>query len=384
VKSVKYDNDDKQLTIEREILQEQLITIDENGHASPREYYQYTKYNNQKIYKENASIDVDGDGDGISYFTYTNNSKQYLTDDGKVLQAGEVTSLMYAKRMTDGGNLYSNSAAQYYADAKEFSEWLTLYLGDIEQGNAKDANGNTIEFSTNVGTEKIFEFSPKNNPLVEGSTFDEHRKAVIRKSIETNLLTAIANYNSGSGGTYEFQMPIFTEEDWDKLLNNISISTFMQGVPIKSKYFNNYCVITNNKNEEVVTRETIYVLAENTKTGLVEAHLPTCVDLIDNEHRIIGAYNLIDYERQTIVISEGNEVHYYPKAYQKCYTCIVNISINYEINDIIQGNLNKYNPNTDTYEKIITKNEYVKSLRTTYLKALARERYDLYRTNIDI
>ena len=367
VKSVEYDG----ITIEREILQEQLITIDDKGNASKAQYYQYTKYNNQKIYK-----------DGDSYFTYTNNSKQYLTDEGKVLQKGEVTALMYGQRMTEGGILYNNSAAEYYAKAYEFSKWLSDNLKNIDQNDAKDADGKTsMEFSTDIGNKEIFVFSSENNPLVEGSTFDEHRKAVIRKSIETNLLTAIANYNVGSAGTYEFQMPVFTEEDWDKLLNNISISTFMQGVPIKSKYFNNYCVITNNKNEEVVTQESIYILAKN-KKGIVEAHLPTCVELIDEEYEILGAYNLIDYERQTIVISDGNEVSYYPQAYQKCYSCIVNVSINYEINDIIQGKLRKYNPSKDAYETIT--NIDISDLRKIYLKALARERYDLYRSNINI
>ena len=204
--SVVYDG----IQIEREILTEQLITIDDEGTAT-RSSYQYTIYNNQKIYK-----DTNG------YFLYANYKKQYLTDEGNLLQTGEVTSLMYAQRLTSNGNLYNNSAAEYYINAYEFSNWLNSNIGNIKQSHAIDTNGDNItNFNSNTGDEEIFSFSAKNNPLLEGSTFNEHRMSVIRKSIETNLSSAIANYNVGTGGTYKFEMPILKEEDWEKLLNNI-------------------------------------------------------------------------------------------------------------------------------------------------------------------
>ena len=360
--SVTYDG----LNIQKEILSEQLITIDDTGRAS-KGTYQYTKYNNQKIYK-----------DGNDYFLFANNKKEKLTDEGKVLQVGEVTSLMYAQRMTSGGNLYSNSAAEYYTTAYEFSTWLTNNLGNIKQTHAIDSSGSAItDFATNTTQERIFVFNNNNNPLVSGSVFNENRMSVIRRTIETNLSSAIANYNAGSGGTYQFEMPIFSENDWDKLLNNISVSVFMQGVPIKSKYFNSYCITTNDKNEEAVTEDSIYILATNSN-GATEVHLPGCTDLIDGNYTIVGAYNAIDFERQTVVISENNEVYYYPQAYTRCYNCIVNVSKTYDIDGIIDGKLQKYNLVTGTYE---TYNKDISSLRKMYLTALARERYDLYRTN---
>lgn len=354
------------LTIEREILTQQIITVDENKNATDPTVYEYTYYNNQKIYK-----------DGDRYFLYKNNQKEYLTDEGKVLQKGEVTQLMYANLMTSNGHLYSNSAVEYYVEAYEFSSWIIENIGKITQENAVDSEGNRItDFTTNTGNKPIFNFSEENNPLTDGSVFNENRISVIRKSIETNLSSAIANYNEGSGGTYKFEMPIFTEDDWDKVLNNISISVFMQGLPIKSKYFNSYCIITNDKNKEVVNEDSIYILTQH--NGVTEAHLPTCTDMIDNNYTVLGAYKVIDFLSQTVTISTDNEVYYFPHVDTKCYNCIVNVSQTYDIDDLIKGKLKKYNLQKNEYEEV---DKNISSVRKMYLTALGRERYDLYKTN---
>lgn len=60
--------------------------------------------------------------------------------------------------------------------------------------------------------------------MISGSAFNNHRIAVIRKSIETNLGTVIANYRSIS--LYNYAMPVLSEEDWYKILNNVSIVSF--------------------------------------------------------------------------------------------------------------------------------------------------------------
>ena len=366
VESLIYDG----IKIEKEILKEQLMIINNDG-SYTRDFYQYIKHDNEKIYK-----------DANGYFSYENNRKQYLTDEGKILGQGEITPLMYAKSMTGAdGNLYNNSALQYYATAYEFSTWLSLNLGGVKQINAVDSQGKQItDFATNTGEEEIFVFTENNNPLVSGSVFDENRTSVIRKTIETNLASAIANYNAGSAGTYAFQMPKFTEEDWDKLINNISVSVFMQGVPMKSKYYNSYCIITNDKNEEAVIEDSIYIIAENGK-GAQEVHLPGCTDVIDNGYKVIGAYNVIDFERQTVVLTEDNEAYYYPQPYTRCYNCIVNVSLNYDINGIMEGKLKKYNLKTNQYEVL---NANISNIRKVYLTALARERYDLYRSNANL
>ena len=359
VVSIIYDG----VKIEREILKEQLITLDHNNQPL-RSHYEYVTYNNRKVYK-----------DGDNYFWVTNNKKQFITDP---------ETLAFARAMTQNNHLYSNSAAQYYADAYEFSKWVNENLNTISQEDARELDGTISEntFTIKTGNIPIFNLSNNNNPLIEASTFNQNRISVIRKTIQTTLNTAIANYSSSAG--YEFAMPIFSEEDWNKLENNITVATFMQGIPIGAKYFNSYCVITNNKNKELVEKDSIYIITDNNNNGNIdeeidEAHVAASRDVIDNKKTIIGAYSNIDFEMQTVVITEGNEVYFYPHANSKCYDCMVSVSSNYSIDDIIEGNVKVYDNTTNTY--VVDNTKDITSLRKIYLTALARERYDLYRTN---
>lgn len=195
--------------------------------------------------------------------------------------------------------------------------------------------------------------------MLDSSTFNQNRISVIRKTIQSTLNTAIANYSSSAA--YEFRMPIFTEEDWDKIVNNIAVATFMQGMPIGAKYFNNYCIVTNNKNKEVVTKDSIYIITSNG-----EAHMPGCKKIIENTYEVTGAYRNIDFEMQTVV---GNDnYNYFRHGNDRCYYCMVNASGLESVDDIISGE-------TSSGKKI---NE---DLRKTYLIALARERQNLYKTN---
>lgn len=364
VKSDKLVIYDKEILIEPEILKEQLIILDDNNVIAPT-YYEYVIHNNKKVY-------YDGND---KYFWYNNNKKQYITD---------INTLEFVKNWTYDGHLHSNSAIEYYTKAKDFSNWVNDNLKGITQQNAREIDGETTitDFAINTNNEEIFKLSDKNNPLLETSTFNQNRISVIRRIIQTTLNTAIANYSSNAD--YEFAMPIFTEEDWDKLVNNITVASFMQGVPIGTKYFNNYCIITNNKNKEIVTKDSIYVITNDNNTNtesdhLNEVHRASSTEVIDNKKQAIAAYRNVDFQMQTVVIIEGNERYFYPHANNKCYECMVNAAQEYNIDDVIEGSIKVYDKNTDTYVEDKTKD--ITNLRKVYLTALARERYDLYKTN---
>ena len=407
---VEYDG----VTIGTEILTEQLVTIDDidnavEGLGEKKGIYEYVVYKNQKIYY-----------DGTDYFTCANGRKTILNDNSReIVSENEITPIKYAKAFTWDGHLHSNSAVEYYYNAAQFSKWVNDNLGFVTAKNVIDKDGKRIKdypeeeyrnyFSSNTGDEKIFEFNnDTNNPLKSASTFNEHRMNVIRKSIETNLKTAIASYNIGTSNNYEFVMPNLSETDWDKLLNNVSLSVFMQGLPMKSKYYNSYCVVTNDKNKEVATSDSIYIIEgveptvpsdSNNELNLT-AHLPGCEELFKNvqDGKTIyagyntscsGAYNTKDFMLQTVTLSEGVERYYYPHFAQKCYSCIVNASSKvYDTDDIISGKLRKYDVEQERFVEDVS-NEYNSSetlikIRTAYLTALGRERNDLYKLNGNI
>ena len=200
--SLVYDGE----TIEREVLSEQLVILNSDGQpaTSGPQTFEYVTYQNRKIYYDSTA------SAGEQYFWYSGNKKQLIYDE---------TTNNYVRSMTINGHLYSESAIQYYYEAYEFSTWVKEHLSDITQKHAVDADGNQItDFAIDTSNEKIFQVGSSNNPLLEGSTFQENRISVIRKSIQTNLASAIANYNEGTANTYEFVLPKFSEEDWEKLI----------------------------------------------------------------------------------------------------------------------------------------------------------------------
>lgn len=252
-----------------EILTEYLAFIDDEDVPGN---YDYLVYNGQKIYYDNT---IAGTTTSTNYFRYQNYKKTYLSNSST---NGELLEYLRRRTNLSSGRLYSTSAFEYYYEAKKFSEEVASLTSGITQKEAVDEQGNPIDYSqeenyTNTGNNPIFVASNTNDPLIAGSTFNENRVAVIRKSIETNLATAIHNYSAertliagsvqSDNINYEFALPVLTEEDWYKITNKVSMISFMQGIPIGHKYFNNYCVMTNDSNEEVVNKENIYLITRN-------------------------------------------------------------------------------------------------------------------------
>ena len=244
---------------------------------------------------------------------------------------------------------------------------------------AYDSNGElylSVNTDSLIGnTTKIFDTTEDNNdPMISDSTFNAHREAIIRKSIETNLLTVIANYNIQNVGSYEFALPVIDEDNWYKIVNNVSVISFLQGIPISQKYYNNYSVITSTKNEEVINEQSVYLLTEIGNT--IEYHQPGCEELRKNQSSISGIYTSLSFLRQTVKLSETNIHYFYPQARNGktitgCYNCIVNATGNYNIDNIIANNVKDINGH----------NLDVNNIRKVYFTGLARERHDLYRTS---
>ena len=369
------------ILIEPEILTEHLITIENRETNQTRaDDYRYIFYQNEKIYQdqdENGNLLYNEDGTP-RIFWYHNYEKTYVNN-------ADIRN--YARQCS----MMSTSAFDYYYEAYEFSNWVINNLGDITQANlVRDDNnqvlGDNFEYlSENTGSEKIFVPSNTNDPLLSNSFFNNHRLAVIRKSIETSLMTAIENYKSIS--LYDYAMPIMTDEDWYKILNNISVVSFLQGMSIGFRYYNNYAIITNNVNKELVSAQNIYIVAED-ESGNLEYHQAGCKDLIDgviNGNLIItGSYSILGFKRQTAEITEEINEYYYPQArvgktVTGCYNCIVNATSDYDVDEIISGTITYYEDGSVLYNQ-----NDIAEIRKAYLTALARERYDLYKSNFDL
>lgn len=382
--------------IEPEILTEHLITIEDNETKRTKEYdYRYIFYQNEKIYQdydENGNLAYNEDGTP-RIFWYHDYMKTYINDP-------------YIRNYAKTCNMRSMSAIEYYARAKEFSDWVKEKLGGITQADTLKVEdgttpiGNDTEYlAENTGNSPIFEVGKNNDPLVSDSIFNNHRLAIIRKSIETSLNTVISKFKAVT--LYDYAMPVISNEDWYKILNNVSMVTFMQGIPMGYRYYNNYAVITNNVNKEVVKAENIYIVTEDTATGKNrEYHQPGCKELIsgvnDGTLRIVGAYPTASFQRQSVKRNDNQEddLHFYLQAVEGdtltgCYNCIVNSTADYDTDDIIEGiDLidfeNKIENGGSGSISFKSNNSAYMQVRAAYLKALARERYDIYKSNFDL
>ena len=357
ITSIEYNG----VTIQEEQLQETLLILQDATQTEPakvvKQTYPYTFYDNRKVYEESEGV----------YFWYSDFRKMYVQDE--------------ATRNYARATMHNNrSALEYYISAYQFSVWVKDNLGDLTMHDVYDKEGNVIEFEANqTGEERIFNFnSTTNNPEKTESTFNTHRTAVIRESIESNMLAAFANYNQYINTNYDYRMPILSQTDWDKITNEMSMTTFLQGLPIKNKFFNSYCSLSNNKNKEFVSKSSIILLGSDGNY-----HKPNCKLIVNGSVDIVGAYTNLSIARQTVKVSENEIYYFYPQQktneqpYLNCYDCIVNIADIYDLNQLIDGSITQDNMIDGTEEEIYNENA-LKEVRSVYFTALAREKYNLY------
>ena len=408
-KTLQYGESGNQVTIGPEKLEEHLITTQETdggGTGLVIGDYNYVFYQNDKIYQ-----DRDTNGNNLdSYFWYRNYVKTPVNDPNIIADLRE------SKKYSDDGNtIMSTSAYDYYASAKEFSKWVIDKLGKIQQKDTiRNEDGVTPigddheYLSEDTGNTEIFNVGKDNDPMLSSSAFNNHRLAIIRKTIQTSLNTVISNYHSTS--LYDYAVPVISDDDWYRITNNISMVTFMQGMTIGYRYYNNYAIITNNVNKEVVKPENVYIITDDLtdNSNNREYHQPGCKDLIEGVEngnlKIIGAYSTSSFQRQTVKLSDDKEddVHFYLQArgtqnlgsetqnlvtITGCYNCIVSATSDYDTDDIISGDplidFQNSEENGGDGTVAFESNEY-KGVRQVYLTALARERLDLYKSNFDL
>lgn len=293
---------------------------------------------------------------GTKYYWDDSNQKAFSVLNGKKIEQGGITKDEF---------INNKNAINYYKEAFEMRKYIenTPFLRDLSTNNIVDITTGTSYSNTQnspyQSISKIFNFSNIEN---KNSDFNTHRRDVIKYSIERNLSIAISNYNNYSGASANFQMPELKETDWDVIMDNISIISFLQGLSIGGKVYNGYSIISNTKNSDVVSEDSIYIKDSNN-------YLCNVAENGLNSKAVIGVYN-INAERKSGESSSGTTQYYYPITGDFSYNSIIEQS---DIDEKYNGNVYDYLALTDN-----------KNLAKIYYTALARERYGMYRPKLEI
>ena len=298
------------------------------------------------------------------------NGRKYYYDSS----TGEVFSMFNVDKITTteftpDEIINNDNAINYYRQAIELKNFIqNSPLRDLRTSQAVDANGDPIggDFGDYQIFSELFNTSGDNDIENEDSLFNSHRQEVIKYTIERNLSIAITNYNNYSGASINtnFQMPMLKEYEWDKIANNVSLISFMQGLNIGGKIYNGYTVVTNAENKESVTNNSIYILTNNNTYYNIRSRELDSIDLTN----AIGIYNM-NFERRAGQTVNGITQYFFPiedyygvgQMVTASYTSVVNQR------DLKEG----------TIYEVVDQNPQLAKL---YYTALARERYGQYRS----
>lgn len=321
------------------------------------------KYKGVDIEKESLLEEQIGDGKLYKYIKINGVKYYYDKDNGTWFSIlnGERYNQDRLERL-EGNDAKCDTAMRYYIEGLNFTTRCRneYNLGELNKENIADKE-NKENFAIREN-DKIFDFDNSNGIESPNSNFNQHRLSVIRTAIEKNLSIAIANYNNYSEVTTNFQMPKLKEDEWEKILNNVSLISFLQGLNIGGKIYNGYAIITNNKTEEVVSEDSIYIVGN---TG--NYHRVNDNELLNGSViPTIGILN-VDFEIKSKVTENGTR-YFYPRSELASYSSIVT-----------QNSVNKMN-NVYEYFKGVDTNTQKMALAKIYYTALGRERYGMYRT----
>lgn len=365
-------------------------------------YYTKSGY----LISNNLVTSINVGGTDISWDRYSEDEITNLINSDTVvtvtLSDGTTISNQDTSDMNSSVNEDARDAVEYYAKAYMFSGWVYENLSELKESDIinsglsliiEDNAGNRtvdIDYGETLIESLIYDFSsdndiifsPTQSPEDLESNFAKHKRNVIKNSINYNLAVAMVTYSQMSI-LREYEMPVFSETEWDTILNNVSIVTFMQGFNCGLKYYNNYAIATSVNNEiTVTTNEMYYVPIESyttqdgttfntdiTDDNYVEtAHRIDCGDLEDQQYFISFKSKDIKYDK--IYDKETSRYTYDHKAMLD-YNCIVNS--NYNLTDA-SGNILRGNGNLEETVLSLSANK-----KRAYRVAVGKERNNLYK-----
>ena len=156
-----------------------------------------------------------------------------------------------------------------------------------------------------------------NNPESETSAFNDEKVNVIKDAVTSNLNRAIYNFEGVNKDVYE--MPQLNGEDWDKILNNISIIAFMKDMPLNNATtYNNYVVVNSTITQKYTSAKSIkFIGYDSGFNSKGYYHKITCEDFLkdikDGTISNIIGYSAVDFERYKGAAENEREYYYYYK-----------------------------------------------------------------------
>ena len=163
-------------------------------------------------------------------------------------------------------------------------------------------------------------------------------------------------------------MPELKEEEWNCISHNISLISFLQGLPIGGKTYNGYSLVTNSESKEVVLEQNIYILGINSD-GKKEYYRIGDKGIEKNLVKInsseAGRLNL-DFTRKHLTNNGKVNYYYSLKDYNASYNSI-----------IMQNDMTTYD---DIYKYVDKESN---ELKEAFYTALGRERWGIYRKSSD-
>lgn len=251
------------------------------------------------------------------------------------------------------------SAKRFYQEAYEFSKYVKdEIIGKgikITPSTMVKPDGMSVSTLTDPNDPYyVFAGDSETNILdanIDKDYFTQHKLNIMQAIIKDNLNVAISSYSNGA--VSDFYMPEISETEWEKILTNISMVSFVQGMPIGLKTYNNYAVVTSTNNELYVGEDSIYYVedAENEykadESGEVvhkDHHTARCQKLLEKGTDIRG-YAITEFDKHTVnymteyqnlqkeFITTDHYLYYYKHHSLDCYDCIVNKVTEVEEND---------------------------------------------------
>lgn len=408
-KTVVISKNGKNITLNPEELGEYISLVDQvytntdkttqarTSHTEPK-YYRYINYKEEKYYYDDSPNTNAISYQGVNIFYLQNNNRIYISPELK-----ETLDNYVGSDVSNINNFKDVNYYYYYRNAVDFSNSVYDKLKDINVNTDVVTDTYNKEYNIYVENTKedtseretyhakksftndqayVFDYNKsENDPETDESNFNNHRIDVIAATIEADLTNAIANFNKYYVSDYSFAMPALSEDDWNKIANNVTVVTFMQGMVIGNyQFYNNYSVVANTKNKEFISKNSIYVQdsGEKAYNGDNDYHSIGCVAYNASNPTSVTGYRNIDYELQKYIsVNEDNlEINYYLQPQLADYDCVVTKNNSkFSADDYFEFN-DKTIEYTDSSGKTydVSINE---EIRRAYIQALAREKMAL-------